>query len=53
MWNRLGNPVSDGYYDHLSCDEKMRNGKKAPSGIYFILVDGDQSHTGKKVTLLR
>ena len=53
MWNRPGNPVSDGYYDHLSCDEKMRNGKKAQSGIYFILVDGDQFHSWHKVTLLR
>jgi hypothetical protein len=53
MWNRFDKPVSDGYYDHLSWDGKMGNGKKAPSGIYFILVEGDQFHSWQKVTLLR
>jgi hypothetical protein len=45
--------LSAGFYDHLSWDGKMGNGKKAPSGIYFILVEGDQFHTWQKVTLLR
>jgi hypothetical protein len=32
----------------------IKNGKRGiiPSEIHFILVDGDQSHTGKKVALL-
>ena len=45
--------LSAGFYDHFAWDGKMGNGKKAPSGIYFILVEGDQLHTRQKVTLLR
>lgn len=42
-----------GFYDHLVWDGRMGNGKNAPSGIYFILVEGNQFHTWQKVTLLR
>ena len=45
--------LSVGFYDHLSWDGKMGNGQKAPSGIYFILVEGAQFHTWQKVTLIR
>ena len=45
--------LSTGFYDHLTWNGKIENGKKAPSGIYFILVEGDNFHTWQKVTLIR
>ena len=41
-----------GCYDHFSWDGRIANGKKAPSGAYFIRVKSNSTHTWRKVTFL-
>ena len=45
--------VSTQYFDFVVPLLKNKGFKKAPSGVYFILVEGDQYNTYQKVALLR
>lgn len=41
-----------GCYDHFSWDGRIANGEKAPSGVYFIRIKSNSTHTWRKATLL-
>lgn len=45
--------LEPGFYDHIYWDGRMRNGKNAPSGVYFICVKSNSKVKWQKVTLLR